>query len=79
MTWNRFANQIRKKGVKSSRARAMIAPKPNFPENIFVAKKSDSESAKRVFRRVQSYVRFYRRYDARCVAMKEIAAAQPFL
>ncbi|WP_155848254.1 MULTISPECIES: hypothetical protein [unclassified Afipia] len=57
----------------------MIAPKPNFPENIFVAKKSDSESAKRVFRRVQSYVRFYRRYDARCVAMKEIAAAQPFL
>jgi hypothetical protein len=27
----------------------MIAPKADFPENIFVAKNPDSESAKRLF------------------------------
>jgi len=47
--WNQFANQVSQKVGKSSPARALIAPKPNFPENIFVAKKSDSESAKRIF------------------------------
>jgi hypothetical protein len=43
---------------KSSPVRAMIAPKPNFPENIFVAKNRDSESTKRTFFQSQSYPRF---------------------
>jgi len=43
---------------KSSPVRAMIAPKPNFPENIFVAKNRDSESAERTFFQSQSYPRF---------------------
>ncbi|MDO8977868.1 MAG: hypothetical protein Q7V17_01385 [Afipia sp.] len=64
---------------KSSPVRAVIAPKPIFPENIFVAKICDSESAKRVFRQSQSYARFYWCYDACCIAMKEVAAAQAFL
>jgi len=77
--WNRNANQVSQKLRKSSPARALIASKANFPENIFVAKKRDSESAKRVFRVSRSYARFYWGYGARCIRMKEVPAAQWFL
>ncbi|MBN9596473.1 MAG: hypothetical protein J0G36_14095 [Afipia sp.] len=57
----------------------MIASKANFPENIFVAKKRDSESATRAFCTIRSYARFYWGYDARCIRMKKVLAAQRFL
>ena len=59
--------------------RAVTARKVVFHENIFIAKKTDSEFARSVFYRSICSVFAFKRFRVVCFAMKEIAVAQALL
>jgi hypothetical protein len=59
--------------------RAIIARKAVFHENIFVAKKRDSEFARGDFCLLKRFLFAFDRSCIVCVAMKETVAAQAFL